>query len=80
MKFKIPFGGIIEIRTSKPIDMISIGMDEEIQGLTFEIFLNGKEMPIYTKTKGQAIAFCLGAVLSANEINNVGINGLDKTR
>lgn len=58
--FSMPFGEIMEIRPSKPIDELEIGIDEEVEGVVYQIFWNDIAFPLHTKTRLQATAIALG--------------------
>ncbi len=63
MKFTMPYGQVMEIRPSKGLSFdeeMDIGQEEEIDGLTWHVFINEKESPWFTKNKLQATAIALG--------------------
>lgn len=72
MKFTMPFGQTLEIKPSKQMTFeqeSNIGHDEEIEGLTWHIFvIQGEmriELPWFTNTILQASAIALGCQYGA---------------
>jgi len=65
LSFAMPDGETMEIRASKTID--DVGVDEEIEGVIYQIFWNNQAMPWYTKTRLQAMAIALGCQWGAYE-------------
>jgi hypothetical protein len=70
MKFAMPYGETMEIRPSKPIDEDEVGIDEEVEGVVYQIFWNEKPLPWCTNTRLQATAIALGCQWGALEIYN----------
>lgn len=58
----------MEMRPSEPIDESEVGMDEEIEGIVYQIFWNNNPLPWCTKTRLQAGAIALGCQWGAQRI------------
>lgn len=65
--FDMPFSGLLEIRSSKPLDE-TIGRDEEVEGVVYRIYWNGIPLPWSTKTQLQATAIACGCQWGAQEM------------
>lgn len=68
--FSMPFGERMDIRPSKPIDELEIGVDEEVEGVVYQIYWNDTPLPWCTKTRLQATAIALGCQWGARETAN----------
>ncbi len=55
LSYAMPFGERLECRPSKPINELEVGIDEEIEGVVYELYWNDKCLPISVKTRLQAI-------------------------
>jgi len=67
MLFTMPMGGRLEIRPSEPIDELEIGVDEEVDGIIYDIYWDEIKLPWCTKTRAQAYAIALGCQWGAME-------------
>jgi len=59
----MPYGQKMEIRPSIELTIneeLDIGQDEEIEGLTWHIYVGRIELPWFCKTKMQATGIALG--------------------
>ena len=65
--FAMPGGERLEVRSSKPIDILNIDPDEEIDDVYYQIFWNDVALPWTTVTKLQATAVALGCQWGAFE-------------
>ena len=67
MLFSMPMGGRLEIRPSKEIDELEVGVDEEVDGIVYNIYWDGVALPWCTHTRAQAYAIALGCQWGAME-------------
>jgi len=67
MCFAMPFGGVLEIRPSKELEE-EPEMDEEVDGVVYNIFWNDKLLPWYTNTRLDATKIAMGCQWGAFEI------------
>ena len=65
MKFVMPLGESLEIRSEPPLTF-----DKEIQGVIWKIFWNEVPLPWYTQTKLQAMAIAFGCQYGAMQVHN----------
>ena len=63
----MPFGETMEVRPSKVIDDLEVGIDEEVEGIIWQVFWNGIALPWHTQTRLQATAIALGCQWGAME-------------
>jgi len=73
MKFAMPLGGVLEIRSEPELDFddeMDMPYDKKIEGVIWRIFWNDKSLPWCTEIKLQAMAIAYGcqygAMLSHN--------------
>jgi len=68
MRFAMPYGGELEIRASQEIDEDEIGIDEEVEGVTYQVFWNEVPLPWNTNTRLAANAIAFGCQYGAYEM------------
>ena len=66
MKFTMPYGGVLEVRPSREIEE-DVEMDEEKDGLTWEVWWMGRKVPLVFKTRYEAIVMAVGAQWGVKE-------------
>ncbi len=74
MLFTMPYGQTMEIRPSRELTLdenLEIGQDEEIEGLTWHIYIGKIELPWFCTTKMQATAIALGCQYGARHYMNM---------
>lgn len=67
MQFKMADNGVLQIRSSKPIDD-DIDIDDVIDGVVYCIYWNDIQLPWHTKTQWAAIIMALGCQWGAKEM------------
>jgi hypothetical protein len=73
MKFSMPLGGVLEVRSDPELDFddeIDTPCDKKIEGVIWKIFWNDKQLPWYTETKLQAMALAFGCQYGAMQSHN----------
>jgi hypothetical protein len=70
MLFKMPYGKSLEIRPSKVLDedLPEIGIDEEIKGLHWIVYLGDEASPLCFETRQRAYCYALGAQWGAYQV------------
>ena len=70
----MPQGSRLQIKSNKEVDEFDVGLDEEIEGVMWEIFWDQNPIPWICNTRGQAYAIALGCQWGAMRQNDKMIN------